>query len=226
MLAVLVAVGIGWIVFKAVSYNQAQQVYRDIAKAYANESGGLFNEKAPVDLAALQSEYPDIVAWIAMDDVDVSYPVVQGDDNDFYLYNDPSGNSNIDGSIFLDYRTKSLDTDLYALMYGHNMLDESMFGQLDNYVDEDFYKAGTGSFMLYTPNGSYRYKIFAVNIVDPTDEVYQTGFVNTQVFGAFVRQLKESSMYDTGVEVEGFDHVITLSTCSDSNRLVLSAKRM
>jgi sortase B len=226
VLAVLVAAGIAWLVFKVVSYNQAQQVYRDIEKAYANESSGLFNEKPPVDLAALQSEYPDVVAWIAMDDVDVSYPVVQGDDNDFYLYNDPSGNNNIDGSVFLDYRTKSLDTDLYALMYGHNMIDESMFGQLDNYVDEGFYNAGTGSFMVYTPEGSYRYKIFAVNIVDPMDEVYQVGFTNTQVFGAFVRQLKERSMYDTGVDVEGYDHVLTLSTCSDTNRLVLSAKRM
>ena len=226
MLAVLVAVGIGWIVFKAVSYNQAQQVYRDIEKAYAGESSGLFNEKSPVDLAALQSEYPDVVAWIAMDDVNVSYPVVQGTDNDFYLHNDPSGNSNIDGSIFLDWRNGSLDSDLYALVYGHNMLDESMFGLLDNYTDENFYKAGTGSFMLYTPNGTYRYKIFSVSVVDPTDDVYQAGFTNSQAFDAFVRQLKEKSMYDTGVDVSGSDHVITLSTCSDSDRLVLCAKRM
>ncbi|MBQ9003371.1 MAG: hypothetical protein IJ087_16095, partial [Eggerthellaceae bacterium] len=63
-------------------------------------------------------------------------------------------------------------------------------------------------------------------IVDPSDDTYQVGFTNTQAFDAFARQLKERSMYDTGVEVAGYDHVITLSTCSSSNRLVLSAKRL
>jgi len=124
----------------------------------------------------------------------------------------------------LDYRAKSLDTDLYDLIYGHNMRDESMYGQLDNYVNEDFYKQGTGAFYIYTPKGSYRYKIFAVDIVDPADDVYQMGFKNPQVFGAFVKQLKNNSMYETGVEVEGYDRIVTLSTCSSTNRLVLSAK--
>ena len=229
VIAVLVVAGIAWLAYKLVGYNQAQQIYHDIEAAYASEvqaDPGSGPEASPVDFDALQQQYPDVVGWLKMDDVDVSYPIVQGSDNDFYLYNDPSGQSNIDGSIFLDYRNKSLDTDLYALIYGHNMLDESMFGQLDNYVDEDFYRKGTGAFYIYTPNGSYRYKIFAVNIVDPTDDAYQAGFTNTQVFGSFVKQLKESSMYDTGVEVAGYDHVITLSTCSDVDRLVLCAKRM
>ena len=161
-----------------------------------------------------------------MDDVDISYPIVQGDDNEYYLHCDPANQPSVDGSIFLDSRNKSLDTDLYALVYGHNMLDESMFGQLDEYTSEDFYNRGTGSFNIYTPKGSYRYKIFAANVVDPSDDAYQAGFTNTQAFDAFVKQLKARSMYDTGVDVVGSDHVVTLSTCSDTNRLVLSAKRL
>lgn len=227
VLAVLVAAGIAWLAFKLVSYNQAQQVYQDIDAAYASEVEGSYDgAPCPIDFEAVKAEYPDVVAWLKMDDVDISYPIVQAGDNDYYLAYDPSGQVNIDGSIFLDYRNKSLDTDLYALVYGHNMLDESMFGQLDNYVDENFYHQGTGAFYIYTPKGSYRYKIFAINIVDPTDDVYQMGFTNTQVFATFVQQLKERSMYDTGVEVAGSDHIVTLSTCSASNRLVLCAKRM
>ena len=214
-----------WLVMKVLGYHQAQQVYSSIEAAYASEVGDSAIE-SPVDFKALQQEYPDVVAWLKMEDVDVSYPIVQGSDNEYFLHHDPTGQDNIDGSIFLDYRNKSLDTDLYALVYGHNMLDESMFGQLDNYVSEDFYQKGSGSFYIYTPAGAYRYKIFAVNVVDPSDDAYQVGFGNTQAFNAFVRQLKENSMYDTGVEVSGSDNVVTLSTCSDVNRLVLSAKRM
>ena len=217
-LALFVAAGLVWLVYKVVGYAQAQQVYSNIESAYASE---LDNDT--IDFAALREQYPDVVAWIKMDDVDVSYPIVH---NEYYLHCDPSGASSVSGSVFLDYRNKSLDTDLYALVYGHNMRDESMFGKLDEYVSEDFYNRGTGTFRIYTPNGTYRYQIFAVNIVDPTDATYTNGFTNTQVLDAFVKQLKENSMYDTGVTVAGSDHVVTLSTCSNSDRLVLSAKRV
>ena len=233
VLGVLVVAGLAWLVFKLVGYNQAQQIYRDIETAYASETPGQgasgsssSAEASPVDFAALQQQYPDVVGWLKMDDVAISYPIVQGKDNDYYLSRDPSGASNIAGSIFLDYRAKSLDTDLYDLVYGHNMMDESMFGPLDEYQSADFYQKGTGAFYIYTPKGAYRYKIFAVNVVDATDDAFQMGFNNTQVFAAFVKQLKENSMYDTGVSVAGFDHVVTLSTCTDTNRLVVSAKRV
>ena len=226
VLAVLVVAGVVWLAQKALGYQQAQQVYRDIQVAYASDLKADSQNETPIDFAALQQEYPDVVGWLQMDDVDVSYPIVQGSDNERYLHCDPSGAASVDGAIFLDYRNRSIDTDLYALVYGHNMLDESMFGRLDEYVNEEFYRKGTGSFHVYTPNGSYRYKIFAVNIVDPSDDVYMTGFTNTQAFAPFVQQLKDSSRYDTGVEVAGSDHVMTLSTCSDTNRLVLVAKRM
>ena len=227
VIGALVVVSVGWLAFKLIGYNQAQQVYRDIDAAYASEVQGAYNgEPSPIDFASLQEQYPDVVGWLKMDDVDISYPIVQGSDNDYYLSHDPSGASNIDGAIFLDYRNKSLDTDLYALVYGHNMLDESMFGHLDEYTNEAFYQKGTDAFSIYTPKGSYRYKIFAVNIVDPTDDAYQAGFTNTLAFAAFVKQLKANSMYDTGVDVAGYDHVVTLSTCSDTNRLIISAKRI
>ena len=226
-LAALVVLGAAWLVFKLVGYNQAQQIYRDADVAYAADVNGDYaGEPCPIDFESLRATYPDAVAWLKMDDVDISYPVVQGQDNDHYLHYDPSGAANIDGSIFLDARTKSLDNDLYAIVYGHNMLDESMFGQLDNYTSADFYNHGSGSFYLYTPKASYRYKIFAVNIVDQEDDIYQMGFVNTQVFSGFVSQLKQNSMYDTGVSVSGSDHIVTLSTCSSTDRLVISAKRM
>lgn len=226
VIAVFVAAGAVWLAFKAVGYHQAQQVYRDMETAYADELGSGDDATCPVDFASLKQQYPDVVGWLKMDDVDLSYVIVQGEDNDHYLHYDPAGNESIDGAIFLDYRNKSLDDDRYSILYGHNMLDETMFGSLDNYVNEQFYRNGKGTFTIYTPNGAYVYKIFAAAIVDPTDETYAMGFKDTATFGAFVQRIEDKSMYPTGVEASGTDHIVSLSTCSDSDRLVLSAKRV
>ena len=223
VLAVLVVAGAIWIGYKVIGYSQAQQVYHEMEKAYASEN--VDGDPSSIDFARLQEMHPNAVGWLKMDDVDISYPIMHGEDNEYYLHYDADGQPNIDGSIFMDYRNKSFN-DLHVLLYGHNMLDESMFGQLDEYVSEDFYNRGTGAFTIFTPDASYRYKIFAADIVDPTDDVYQTGYRNQVVFDGFVQQLKNNSMYDTGVEVSGTDHVVTLSTCSANDRLVLSAKRV
>lgn len=228
-LAVLVVIGAVWLVTKMVGYNQAQQIYRDMQAAYAAEldsSADVEEYVSPIDFAALQADYPDVVGWLVMDDLDINYPIVQGTDNDYYLYHDPSGADSISGSIFLDYRNKSLDDDSYAILYGHNMADNSMFGLLGSYVDAGFYEQGTDMFTVYTPKGAYRYQIFAANIVDPMDAVYQMGFKNASVFGAFLDGLKASSMYETGVDVTSKDKILVLSTCSVVDRLVLCAKRI
>ena len=222
-LAVLVIAGIVWIAFKVVGYNQAQQVYHEIEAAYASQP--VDGDPSSIDFSDLQEKYPNAVGWLKMDDVDVSYPIMHGTDNEYYLDYGPDGEYNLAGSVFMDYRNKSFN-DLHVLLYGHNMMDESMFGPLDEYTSEQFYRSGTGAFTVFTPDASYRYKIFAVNVVGPTDSVYQTGYQNPTVFSGYVKQLKENSMYDTGVEVSGADHVVTLSTCSADDRLVLSAKRI
>lgn len=230
VLAVLVVAGAAWLAFKAFGYNQAHQVYREMQVAYADELGSSDPDapgaSCPVDFAALQEQYPDVVAWLQMDDVDISYPVVKGSDNEHYLHYDAANAESIDGAIFLDYRNESFANDKHVLIYGHNMMDESMFGQLDNYTTESFYRDGSDTFTIYTPQAAYRYQIFAAAVVDPTDETYTTGFRNEVVFDSFVKGLKGQSMYKTDVDVTGADYVVTLSTCSASDRLVLSAKRI
>ncbi len=212
-------IAFGWIIAKVVGYSQAQSAYRTIQSAYGREDS--------IDFASLTSDCPDAVAWIRMDDLStIDYPIMHTDNNDYYLHNDANGQTSVDGSIFLDYRNKNASSDLHTIIYGHNMRDGSMFGTLASYRDEDFYKSGTGMFTIYTPNGTYRYKIFAVNIVDPSDDTFMVGFKDTTVFGSFVQQLKSNSLYDTGVSVTGNNQVVTLSTCSSSDRLVVSAKRV
>lgn len=223
VLAVLIAVGLAWVAYKVIGYNQAQRIYQEIERAYAADP--VDGDPTSIEFAALQESYPGAVGWLKMDDVDISYPIMQAQDNEYYLHFGPDNEANIDGSVFMDYRNHSF-ADLHVLLYGHNMLDESMFGQLDEYLNEAFYQQGTDAFTVFTPEASYRYRIFAVNVVDETDDIYQTGYRDPAVFDAFVQQVKSNSLYDTGVPASGTDHVLTLSTCSANDRLVLSAKRV
>ena len=218
-LVIIAVIAAGWLILKMVGYNQAQEIYHSMQSAYAEEDA--------VNFDTLAADYPGAVAWIRMDDLEtINYPIMQGEDNDFYLHNDPAGQPSIDGSIFLDYRNASVADDPHAIIYGHNMRDGSMFGTLISYEDEEFYKQGSGKFTVYTPGGKYRYQIFAVNIVDPTDDSFLVGFKDAGVFSAYVEELKQASMYETGVEANGANQVVTLSTCSSTDRLVVSAKRV
>ena len=225
-LAIVAAACVIWLVLKVVGYNQAQQVYNELQTAYADDLGSDFNADADINFDELTKKYPDVVGWLKMDDLDISYPIVQADDNDHYLYYDATDAPSIDGAIFLDYRNNSFSDDLHSLVYGHNMLDGSMFGTLKKYTDEQFYKEGKGTFAIYTPTGAYQYKIFAVQVVDADNEAYTVGYKTAEVYDAFIRNLKEGSMYDTGVELESLDHVVTLSTCTDTDRLIVSGKRI
>ena len=223
----IVALACGaWLAAKMVGYSQAQQVYRELEIAYTDDLGSDFNPDANINFDELTRQYPDVVGWLKMDDLDISYPIVQTTDNDHYLYYDSTDTPSIAGAIFLDYRNNSFSDDLHSLVYGHNMLDGSMFSNLLKYIDEQFYRDGKGTFAIYTPTGVYEYKIFAVQVVDANDGAYTVGYKTAEVYDAFTRNLKEGSMYDTGVELGSLDHVVTLSTCTDIDRRIVSGKRI
>lgn len=221
--AVLAVAGLAYLAYKGVGYLTSRNLYSSVREAYASEAT---SGTESIDFDALTADYPNAVAWIHFDssELAIDYPVIQGDDNEFYLRHDLNGNYSTNGTIFLDYRNNSLADDLHTLVYGHNMLDGSMFSNLSKFTDEDFYTDETSTFWIATPEATYHYQVFAVSIVDPYSDVYTVGYKNADVFEAFVQQLKEASLYDTGVSVSGTDHVLTLSTCSRPNRLVVSAK--
>lgn len=89
------------------------------------------NRYLEIDFAGLKAVNPDVIAWIQIPALDISYPVVQGKDNAYYLHHLFSGESNINGSIFVDCHNQPDFTDQNTIVYGHNMKNGSMFGTLD-----------------------------------------------------------------------------------------------
>ena len=94
-----------------------------------------------VDFESLKAINPDVKGWLYIEALDISYPVVQGPDNDTYLHTTYEGTSNFAGSIFLDYQNQDDFSDGNTIVYGHNMKNLSMFGKLKQMKEQE--KSGT-----------------------------------------------------------------------------------
>lgn len=111
---------------------------------------------------------PDVCAWLTLDNTEIDYPVVQGDDNLHYVNTDVYGDYSLSGTIFLDCRNSHDFTDIYSILYGHHMANSLMFGDLDLYKDAKFFKENTTG-QLLLPDGSYNLDIFACLVVNAGD---------------------------------------------------------
>lgn len=108
-------------------------------------------EQVYVDFAALEGVNSDIVAWLYGADTGLNYPIVQAEDNDYYLYRLLDGTWNKNGTIFMDYVNRSDFSDQNTLVYGHHMKSGAMFGALVQYKKQEFYDRPPLSVSLHSP---------------------------------------------------------------------------
>ena len=149
---------------------------------------------------------------------DISYPVVQGKDNAYYLHHLFSGESNINGSIFVDCHNQPDFTDQNTIVYGHNMKNGSMFGTLDKYQDQELFEQHP-EFYLYLPGKILKYQIFSCYAGRTGSEGYRYHFPEAEDFQMFLDTVSSYGDYDTGTELSVTDRIVTLSTCVNSRRL-------
>lgn len=177
-------------------------------------------------IASLHEENPDVIGWIRFDNSEISYPLMQGKDNDYYLKRNYRGEKNNAGSIFLEASNSPDLEDSHSIIYGHNMKDLSMFGSLKEYKYKDYYKDHP-YFTIYTLDQVYRYQIFAYYDISMYGDVYNNQFGPDDFFQSFIDTMVSRSYYDTGVRPQKTDKIITLSTCStEGNRFVVNAVRV
>lgn len=169
---------------------------------------------------------PDTIGWIRFspEPSQISYPIVQGDDNSTYLKKTFSANENTLGAIFLNVDNQADFSDRNSIIYGHRMKDGSMFRHLQDYEEKSFWEANP-YFYIYTPDGrEITYHIYSVGVVEDTSDTYLTVFHTDEEYQTFLTMTKEVAAYDTGVEVTTEDTIVTLSTCtsaSDNHRFVV-----
>lgn len=178
-----------------------------------------------VDFEALKEMNPETVAWIRFDEpAQISYPVVKGPDNDKYLHTTFEGKRNSAGALFVDMDNSGDFTDRNTFIYGHNMKNGSMFGQLRKYKTKAFGQEHP-YFYIYTPDGKEAtYQIFAVSVVKDTSESYKKWYNTDEEFLDYIQYIRSIAGYKTDVEVSADSKIVSLSTCtnvSDDERLLV-----
>lgn len=179
-----------------------------------------------IDFELLRQTCPDVVGWIAIEDTQIDYPVVQGKDNAFYLDHLPDGTQNAAGSIMMDAACDGLFGDEINILHGHHMKNRSMFGGLDFYREEAYYLEHP-TIRLFTPDGDREAAIFAAFSIDGEAFGYPTAFASDGEFDAFLTQAREKSAFQADVQVGRGDRLLLLSTCAysyESERLLVVAK--
>ena len=127
-----------------------------------------------MDFSALRQQNPDVLGWILIPGTRVSYPVVQGTDNSYYLDHTWRGGKNSVGAIFMECRNSSDLSDFNTIIYGHRMNNRSMFGTLSQYKSRSYWQAHPYVY-LTDDSGTHRYEIFAAGEVSVDSDVYRLG---------------------------------------------------
>lgn len=179
-----------------------------------------------IDLAALREVNPDVLGWIRIPGTKVDYPLLQGEDNEYYLYRTWDDRRNSVGSIFLESRNSPDLTDYNTIIYGHNMNNGSMFASIRNYVTQKYWEEHPYVYLL-TDAGVYRYEIFSSYKTKTDSRAYGLSFQQKQTREEFVQHSLENAKFDTGIVPGEMDRILTLSTCAGggyTTRWVIQAR--
>lgn len=161
----------------------------------------------------------DVKAWITMDNTNIDYPVLQGKTNLTYFNTDVFGDFSLAGSIYLDSRNSDDFSDSYSLLYGHHMHKSKMFGDLDLYKEEKFFKENkTG--VLILPSGSFKLEVFATLVVRSGEQAIFNPLLWTDGTARLMDFTEESHLFIRQELVDRIranpdDRVLALTTCAN-----------
>lgn len=188
-----------------------------------------------LQIGELKKENDEIIGWLEIEGTSVSYPVLQGTDNEYYMNHTYKKEESKNGSIFLD---KDYNWDLPSsnlLIYGHNNRNGTMFEELMNYKNESYYKEHP-KIRFTTENEDSTYEIIAVFLsrVYYKDEIdvfryyYFINAENEEEYNEYVQNCKKASIYNIEATAKYGDQLLTLSTCEysqEDGRLAVVARK-
>ncbi|MEE3342493.1 MAG: class B sortase [Bacilli bacterium] len=180
-----------------------------------------------VDLGRYKVKNKETVGWIQVNGTNINYPLVQHKDNDYYLTHDFYNRKTNIGWVFVDYRNDFKELDNNTIIYGHNLLNKTMFGQLPNLLKNKWQKNKNNHYIkLVTKKEKSIWKIFSVYEIEPVNDYLQTIFDSENNYYLFLKMLKSRSSFDFGANISKTDRIVTLSTCNNAGdrRVVVHAK--
>lgn len=152
----------------------------------------------------------DMIGWITIDNTNIDYPVMQGDNNTKYLNTDPYGQYSLSGSIYLDSRNNAEFTDDYSIIYGHHMEYGKMFGALDDFLKPEYLATHSSGTLLIGRDAhkTYNLKVFAAMNGNARDEKIFDPLQGKNI----LTYIKANSAVFTE---ERQNKIIVMSTCSE-----------
>ena len=155
-----------------------------------------------------------MVSWITIPGADISYPVVQGADDEYYLKHNFKKEEDLFGCIFLEHNNKKDLTDSHSILYGHNIEGNMMFANLNRYENPKFLKE-CPQIEIATPERKFLYRIFSVEQALPQSAAFACGYeLSSPAYKLQLQKMKDNSMYDTGIEPDASRTAVTLITCN------------
>lgn len=210
-------------------YLKAMLEYKELNKQFVTLKGSNIQaapdqevKRVPdlkVNFKGLSSINADVASWIYMPGVDISYPVVRGKDNDYYLQHTFEKNVSLSGAIFMDYQDSPDLVGFNTFIYGHNMRNGTMFGSLKKYLQDETLIQSAPYFYLYLKDGSVKkYRIFAYYQDDGNSDTYSRPSKEGEE--AYLAMIRKKSFVRVTLTPEEekqaalFHEYVTLSTCT------------
>ena len=210
----------GWFSGKTGTVEEEGAVIEEAITSQTNKDGSY---RTPVDFERYGKITGDMYAWITIPGTNVNYPIAQSAENDSqYLRHDLYGKFANSGTLFTEhvYNTKTFN-DPVTVIYGHAILDGSMFGSLQQlYSDEDTFER-YDDIIIYTPEKELKYKVFAATPYDSTHILYHYDrFKDTGKVDEFLESVYTSREFSVNIsddKADGNDKILVLSTCLKGN---------
>lgn len=221
-----------WYIDNKKTENILNEIYENANVSSDNISvdNDLKIEVENIDFNKLINKNPDTIGWIKVLGTDINYPVVQTNNNDFYLTHSFDKSYNKAGWIFADYINKNLknnELDKNTIIYGHNRQNNSMFGTLSNVFKEEWLSNKKNHYINFsTLNNNMVWKVFSTYTIEKEEYYIQSNFSSDEEYISFLNTIKNRSTYKYDVNISKEDKILTLSTCTNvgKGRTVLHAK--
>ena len=221
-----------WYIDNKKTENILNEIYENANVSSDNISvdNDLKIEVENIDFNKLINKNPDTIGWIKVLGTDINYPVVQTNNNDFYLTHSFDKSYNKAGWIFADYINKNLknnELDKNTIIYGHNRQNNSMFGTLSNVFKEEWLSNKENHYINFsTLNNNTVWEVFSTYTIEKEEYYIQSNFSSDEEYISFLNTIKNRSTYKYDVNISKEDKILTLSTCTNvgKGRTVLHAK--
>lgn len=216
-------------IFKWYNNNKEnKQIINEIAESVTINEDTNEEKKYKINFEELKQKNSDTVAWLKIENTNIEFPIVQANNNSYYLTHNFDKEYNVAGWIFADYKNKLDGTDRNIVVYGHNMRNNSMFGSLKDVITEEWYNNEENKYITFVTENDYQtYQVFSVYQIKTEDYYIQTEFKSNE-FTEFIDTITKRSKKYFGINVSKEDTILTLSTCANNNkyRVVLHSVRV